>query len=67
VTWTHETARNVRDEQILQMSNDGMKQVDIAKKFRITKGRVYQILQKMKKDDAIVAKMPPLNRDRRKV
>jgi hypothetical protein len=65
VSWAHETARNIRDEQILQMSNDGMRQADIAKEFNISKGRVNQILQKMKKDAVIVAKAP-LTRDRPK-
>jgi putative DNA primase/helicase len=50
VSWVHETVRNARDEQICEMFDDGMKQVDIAKKFGLTKGRINQIVRRREKD-----------------
>ncbi len=59
MTWTHEAVRNIRDEQICEMFDDGMKQVDIAKKVGLTKGRINQILQRRKKDEIEVVKFSP--------
>jgi hypothetical protein len=64
VSWTHDTVRSVRDDQIWKMwKEDGMQQVDIAKELRLTKGRVNQIIQRMKKDDG----NDPPKRDGKKV
>ena len=59
VSWTHDTVRNVREDEIRKMLNDGMKQVDIAKELGLSKGRVNQIVQKMKKDHGSDVKSPP--------
>jgi putative DNA primase/helicase len=59
VSWTHDTVSNVREDQIGKMLNDGVRQVDIAKELGLTKGRVNQIVQKMKKRDGDVVKFPP--------
>ena len=37
-----------RNEQILEMFNDGYRAVAIAKKLGISRARVYQILDRMK-------------------
>lgn len=45
------------------MLKDGMKQVDIAKELKLTKGRVNQIVQKMNKEEIEGARFSPRRSD----
>ena len=48
--WSCDKVRDVRDEQIAEMLADGRSQNDIAEELKLSKGRVSQIVKKIKEE-----------------
>jgi putative DNA primase/helicase len=48
VAWSHETLVSDRERQVQELLGRGLKQTDIAKELGLTKGRISQIVAKLK-------------------
>jgi putative DNA primase/helicase len=62
VTWTHETVKTAREDKIRELLDAGVSQTDIAEELDLTKGRVNQIVQKMRLEGTVVTFPPKANR-----
>ena len=51
VVWTHETLVSERERQVQELLDRGLTQTEVAKELQLTKGRISQIVAKLKEKD----------------